>query len=73
MLVAGDASARASDYEGKITLRLLVGVTVAATGGMLFGYDLGVTGRGRNIHDIACATQQWARLVPDIDCCWCGF
>ena len=41
----GDASARASDYEGKITLRLLVGVTVAATGGMLFGYDLGVTGK----------------------------
>lgn len=43
-LSPGDASARAADYEGKITFRLLVGVIVAATGGMLFGYDLGVTG-----------------------------
>lgn len=45
MRAAGDASARAADYEGKITVRLLVGVVVAATGGMLFGYDLGVTGK----------------------------
>ena len=42
---AGDASARASDYAGGITFKLLVGVVIAATGGMLFGYDLGVTGK----------------------------
>ena len=41
---AGDATARAGDYEGRVTFRVVMASIVAATGGMLFGYDLGVTG-----------------------------
>lgn len=40
----GDASARAGDYEGRVTAKVVIACFIAATGGMLFGYDLGVTG-----------------------------
>lgn len=41
---AGDATARAGDYEGRVTAKVVIACFIAATGGMLFGYDLGVTG-----------------------------
>ena len=44
-LAAAGASARAGDYEGRVTIKVVTACIIAATGGMLFGYDLGVTGR----------------------------
>ena len=41
----GTAAARAGDYEGRVTFKVVLACLTAATGGMLFGYDLGVTGR----------------------------
>ena len=32
------------DYKGKITVFVLVSCMIAATGGLIFGYDLGVSG-----------------------------
>lgn len=38
------AAGRASDYKGKLTGYVMVTALIAASGGLLFGYDLGVTG-----------------------------
>ncbi|BDA43292.1 Sugar transport protein MST4 [Coccomyxa sp. Obi] len=38
------AGARAAQYEAKITPAVIIICLVAASGGLLFGYDLGVTG-----------------------------
>ena len=43
-MTAGTVAARAGDYEGRVTIKVIMACIVAATGGMLFGYDLGVTG-----------------------------
>jgi len=38
------AGPRAAEYHAKLTWRVFITTAVAACGGMLFGYDLGVTG-----------------------------
>lgn len=38
------ASTNGRQYEGKVTMFVLVTCLVAAMGGLLFGYDLGITG-----------------------------
>ena len=45
--MAGGAFVGSEDgrhYEGKVTVFVLVTCFVAAMGGLLFGYDLGITG-----------------------------
>lgn len=32
------------DYEGKVTSFVIMTCLVAATGGLLFGYDIGISG-----------------------------
>ncbi|KAM7268385.1 hypothetical protein ACFE04_010551 [Oxalis oulophora] len=38
------AKDRADQYEGRVTLYVIVACVVAATGGSLFGYDVGISG-----------------------------
>lgn len=33
------------DYPGKLTLFVLLTSVVAATGGLIFGYDIGISGK----------------------------
>lgn len=41
---AGVGKERAGEYQGKVTLYVLVACIVAAVGGSLFGYDIGISG-----------------------------
>ena len=45
MAVSGPKQGRAELYEGHITAYVILACIVAATGGSLFGYDLGVSGK----------------------------
>ncbi|KAL4419849.1 hypothetical protein ABPG75_006947 [Micractinium tetrahymenae] len=38
------AAGRASDYHGRLTMAVILTAVTAASGGLLFGYDIGVTG-----------------------------
>ena len=45
--MAGGMAAKASrgkDYPGNMTLFVFLACLVAATGGLIFGYDLGISG-----------------------------
>lgn len=37
-------SGGSGDYEGKVTAFVIMTCLVAATGGLLFGYDIGISG-----------------------------
>lgn len=41
---AGVAKERAQYYQGKVTWYVLIACTVAAVGGSIFGYDIGISG-----------------------------
>ncbi|KAB1199012.1 Sugar transport protein 7 [Morella rubra] len=41
---AGVAKERAQYYQGKVTCYVLIACTVAAVGGSIFGYDIGISG-----------------------------
>ena len=43
--ISGPKQGRAELYEGRITAYVVLACIVAATGGSLFGYDLGVSGK----------------------------
>lgn len=38
------ASGASGEYEGKVTTFVIMTCLVAATGGLLFGYDIGISG-----------------------------
>ncbi|PRW33669.1 H(+) hexose cotransporter 2 [Chlorella sorokiniana] len=42
--IAIGAAGRAAEYKGRLTMYVIFVAVIAASGGMLFGYDLGVTG-----------------------------
>jgi hypothetical protein len=44
-------SSHGKDYPGKLTCKVLVTCIVAAMGGLIFGYDLGIS--GNNIYNLA--------------------
>ncbi|XAR66801.1 hypothetical protein NMG60_11013140 [Bertholletia excelsa] len=41
---SGVAKERAEQYEGKVTCYVVVSCVIAATGGSIFGYDIGISG-----------------------------
>lgn len=41
---AGVAKERAEQYQGKVTSSVIVACFVAAIGGSIFGYDIGISG-----------------------------
>lgn len=40
----GVSKERAKEYQGKVTSYVIIACIVAATGGSLFGYDIGISG-----------------------------
>jgi len=38
------AKVRADQYNGRVTVHVILACIVAATGGSLFGYDVGISG-----------------------------
>lgn len=42
--IAVDASSANNGFNGKITLSVVLTCIVAASSGLIFGYDLGITG-----------------------------
>jgi len=42
------------DYPGKLTLFVLLTCIVAATGGLIFGYDIGISGQSSTYVYIFC-------------------
>lgn len=40
----GVAKERAEQYQGRVTLYVIISCAIAATGGSLFGYDVGISG-----------------------------
>jgi hypothetical protein len=51
--MAGGAVANAGggkDYPGKLTMFVLLACIVAATGGLIFGYDIGISGKSSTHH-----------------------
>lgn len=43
-VVPVDSSPLANGFAGKITLSVIITCIVAASGGLLFGYDIGISG-----------------------------
>jgi hypothetical protein len=41
---AGVAKERAEEYQGRVTLYVIIACAVAAIGGAIFGYDIGISG-----------------------------
>ena len=44
MPVGGFTAAGGGDYEAKITPLVIISCIMAATGGLMFGYDIGISG-----------------------------
>lgn len=40
----GVAKERAEQYQGRVTLYVIIACIVAAVGGSIFGYDIGISG-----------------------------
>lgn len=43
--VVSHAGSKASQYEGHVTVFVVLACIVAASGGLLFGYDIGISGK----------------------------
>jgi len=43
-MIVADVGGRARDYNGKVTWYVILVALIASSGGLLFGYDLGITG-----------------------------
>ena len=43
-MVVADIGGRARDYNGRVTWYVVLVALIASSGGLLFGYDLGITG-----------------------------
>ncbi|XP_043702067.1 sugar carrier protein A-like isoform X2 [Telopea speciosissima] len=48
---AGMAKERAQQYQGKVTLYVVIACIVAAVGGSIFGYDIGISGGVTSMDD----------------------
>jgi hypothetical protein len=54
-------SSSGKDYPGKLTMFVLITCIVAATGGLIFGYDIGISGELFFI-----STELMAAILHDI-------
>lgn len=45
-----DKNGRAEQYKGRVTVHVIIACIVAATGGSLFGYDVGISGSLSKLH-----------------------
>jgi hypothetical protein len=43
-IVANDGNPNGRQYTGGVTFQVLLASVVAASGGLIFGYDIGITG-----------------------------
>ena len=50
-MVVADVGGRARDYNGKVTWYVVLVALIASSGGLLFGYDLGITGGVESFKD----------------------
>ncbi|MCO5578624.1 hypothetical protein L7F22_032468 [Adiantum nelumboides] len=57
---AGSGGGRAADYEGKITFYVIMTCIIAASGGLMFGYDVGISGGVTSMDDFL------AKFFPDV-------
>lgn len=61
------------EFEGKITFTVIVCVMIAACGGLMFGYDIGVSGNtlffSPSVRICLHANNQWLFLLCGI-CRW---
>eukprot|EP00250_Pteridium_aquilinum_P020700 c24911_g2_i1 orf=332-1915(-) len=48
---AAPAGSRAAQYEGKITIYVIMTCIIAASGGLMFGYDVGISGGVTSMDD----------------------
>lgn len=44
MAAGGFVKGTCGDYEGRVTLFVVLSCMVAAMGGLIFGYDIGISG-----------------------------
>ena len=49
---SGPAGARASQYEAKITVYVIITCIIAASGGLMFGYDVGISGTSTSTYPL---------------------
>lgn len=54
---------RAEQYKGRVTAYVIIACIVAATGGSLFGYDIGISGLS-SIHALKSRTSMVFYLFP---------
>ena len=50
------ASAKGVDFEAKITPIVIISSIIAATGGLMFGYEVGVSGMNKIYHPLIVST-----------------
>lgn len=64
---AGVAKERAAQYQGRLTIYVIIACTVAAVGGSIFGYDIGISGTSISwIHSFSRFTTSVETLANDI-------
>ncbi|KAI5066018.1 hypothetical protein GOP47_0018642 [Adiantum capillus-veneris] len=54
------AGSRAAEYEGKITFYVIITCIIAASGGLMFGYDVGISGGVTSMDDFL------AKFFPEV-------
>ena len=64
------AEGKAAQYEGKITVYVVLACIVAASGGLLFGYDVGISGMNSISRSLEFLIMFGVYLVV---CCVCSF
>eukprot|EP01018_Ginkgo_biloba_P039681 Gb_40051 [translate_table: standard] len=56
----GVSHERAQQYQGRVTAYVVLACMVAAIGGALFGYDIGISDNGSLQNSMVAATKSWA-------------
>lgn len=54
---AGVSKERAQQYQGRVTLFVVMACLVAAVGGSIFGYDIGISGEENAVGNAVCTPR----------------